>query len=615
MHGGQYLLWIIVIAIFAGIVSQIFSLIIGIPSIVILLISGIVLGPEVLGFLNPRELGTGFETIIRLCVAIILFEAGLNLDRAEIKKHQKVIVPLITYGALITMVLGALFSILILDLTLSQAFLFGSLVIVTGPTVIHPLLKKMKVKSKLKNILEYEGVFIDPIGAIIAIFVFELVIEESNSFMPGLFLVFFRLGLGLVIGSVCGFIVGMIVKKWSLFMEDYVELFVLASALGIYALSEAFIVESGLMAAVASGAVFGNMHIPEEGNLRKFKGKISVLVISLLFVLLAANLELKYITSLGLGGILVVLALLFLVRPIEIFICTLRSDFNIREKAFLSYISPRGIIAASVASISAIKLRDKGIEGGGDIIQGLVFLTIGLSVVFQGLTANTVASKLGVIVDYKRTIIVGASAFGRLIGKVLKLYNRDVGFIDTNEYLVQKAFLEGFEAIEGNSLDLDNLENIGIDRADSLLALTTSNKVNILVSRLAKIEFGIKNSYPILNKFREDFDEQSIEKLGLVVAFGKSFDMYEINPKIARGEYRIKECTIGETLTKDKMEELTICESLIPLLIIRENAKEPYFFTGENYFEKDNKLIILDIKGDSSLLNKLGFVHIKMLEL
>jgi len=300
----------IVIAVIAGVVSQILSVIIGLPSIVMLFIVGIFLGPEVLGFLDPEVFGRGFETIIRLCVAIILFEAGLNLDKSEIKKHQKIILPLITYGALITMVFGAIFAIIITDLPWSLAFLFGSLVIVTGPTVIHPLLRRIKVESRLKNILETEGVIIDPIGAIIAIFVFELILEESHSFLFNVFLVFWRLGIGIVIGGVGGYVIGKIVMKFSIVMEDFVDLFVLASALGIYALSESVIPESGLMASVASGAILGNMDIPEEEPLKKFKGKLSILVISVLFVLLAANLEIRHVISLGWGGVIVVLAIL-----------------------------------------------------------------------------------------------------------------------------------------------------------------------------------------------------------------------------------------------------------------------------------------------------------------
>lgn len=584
----------VVIAVIAGIVSQILSVIIGLPSIVMLFIVGIVLGPEVLGFLDPDLFGKGFETIIRLCVAIILFEAGLNLDKSEIEKHRKIILPLITYGALITMVCGAIFAIIITDLPWSMAFLFGSLVIVTGPTVIHPLLRRIKLESRLKNILETEGVIIDPIGAIIAIFVFELILEESDSFLFSLFLVFWRLGIGIVIGVIGGYVIGKIVMKFSLVMEDFVDLFVLASALGIYALSEAVIPESGLMAAVASGAILGNMDIPEEEPLKKFKGKLSILVISVLFVLLAANLEIRHVASLGWGGVIVVLAVLMVVRPLQIFLTTMGSDLRFNEKVFLSYISPRGIVAASVASIFALQLGKSGIHGG-DIVQGLVFLTIGISVLWQGSTAGIVARILGVLVQSQKAVIIGANAFGRLVGRLLKMHGKQVGFVDSNEYLVRLANQEGFEAIEGNSLDLDVLDRIGLDDADTTLAVTTSNKVNIFVSRLAKIDFGIKNSIPVLNKTRADLDKSAAEKLGLNIAFGRSLSMYDINPKIAKGEYKVFQCVITNPTNLKKVEDLSLPDELIPIMLIKSRTKMPVICKSGLAVEDGDRIIIIDL--------------------
>jgi NhaP-type Na+/H+ or K+/H+ antiporter len=603
----------IVIAVIAGVVSQILSVVIGIPSIVMLFIVGISLGPEVLGFLDPEVFGMGFETIIRLCVAIILFEAGLNLDKSEIRKHQKIILPLITYGALITMVCGAILAVLITDLPWSLAFLFGSLVIVTGPTVIHPLLRRIKVESRLKNILETEGVIIDPIGAIIAIFVFELMLEESHSFLFNVFLVFWRLGMGIVIGVIGGYVIGKIVMKFSLVMEDFVDLFVLASALGIYALSEAVIPESGLMAAVASGAILGNMDIPEEEPLKKFKGKLSILVISVLFVLLAANLEIRHVVSLGWGGVIVVLAILMIVRPLQIFLTTMGSDLHINEKVFLSYISPRGIVAASVASIFALELSKRGVHGG-DLVQGLVFLTIGISVVLQGTTASTVAKFLGVLVKSQKAVIVGANAFGRVVGKLLTMNGKEVAFVDSNEYLVRLATQEGFEAIEGNSLDLDVLDRIGLDDADVALAVTTSNKVNIFVSRLAKIDFAIKNSIPVLNRIRGDVDKTTAEKLGLDVAFGRSLSMYDINPKIAKGEYRVIKCIFIDTKNVKRVEDLSLPDEFIPIMLIKSKTKIPLICKTSLAMEEGDIIVIMDLSNGTISLDKAFLKDCSQLE-
>ncbi len=614
MTGSESILWMSVIVIAAGIIAQVIGAFIGIPSIVPLFVLGIVIGPDVLGFLNPKVFGDGLETIIKLSVAIILFEAGLNLDKEEIKKHRKVILPLITYGGLITMFLAAFFCELILGLPWSRAFLFGSLVIVTGPTVIHPLLRRVRVESRLKNVLESEGVFIDPVGAIIAIFVFELVVEKSSSFTHSLSLVFARLGIGALIGVVGGYLIGKIVKKWSLLLEEFVELFVLASALGVYALSEALSVESGLMAAVASGAILGNMDIPEEEPLRKFKGKLSILVISILFVLLAANLELQHIVSLGWAGLLVVVAVLLIVRPVEIFFTTFGTDLHPREKAFLSYICPRGIVAASVSSIFAIQLQNRGLQGG-DAVQGLVFLTIGISVLLQGTTANTVAKMLGVLVKSEKTLIIGANSFGRLIGRLLKRNGKEVGFIDTNENLVRIAYTEGFEVIEGNGLDLDKLEEIGIAEADTILAVTTSNKVNILVSRLAKTDFGIKTAFPVLNQVNRGVDGETLGKLGLEIAFGRPLNLYEINPRIAHREFSVWQCSVEGAMLGKKLGELSISDDIIPLLMLKGKSQIPFICSLSLPMEDGDRLIILSLSDGSIALESSGFKSYKPIDL
>ena len=192
----------------------------GIPSIVFLLIFGVILGPELLNFVDPGIFGSGFEVLIRLFVAIILFEAGLNLEKEEIKKHRSVILPLVTVGAIITMFGAAIFARFIIDFDWPQAFLFGSLVIVTGPTVIQPLLRRIHVKSNLKNILEFEGVFIDPIGAIVAIFVFEIVLQIDRSLFTAVNLVFLRFGVGLVIGLIGGYLISFLIKKFSIHLDE-----------------------------------------------------------------------------------------------------------------------------------------------------------------------------------------------------------------------------------------------------------------------------------------------------------------------------------------------------------------------------------------------------------
>lgn len=605
MESSEALLWMTVICIAAGIISQMCAAFIGIPSIVPLLIIGIAIGPEVAGLLDPVMFGSGFETIIKLCVAIILFEAGLNLDRDEIKRDQKIIFRLISVGSLITLFLTAIFTKFILGLTWSISLLFGSLVIVTGPTVIQPLLRRIKVGSKLRNILESEGIFIDPIGAIIAIFVLEIILQESSSLFHSFMLVFVRLGIGALIGVLGGYIIGKIVVRWSIVLEEIIELMVLAAALSIYVISESVLHESGLMAAVACGAVLGHMEIPDEEPLKKFKSKLSIFVISFLFILLAASLKFEYITSLGIGGLLVVCSIIFLVRPIQIFLVTLGSDLNLREKAFLSYISPRGIVAASITSIFAIELNKRGLEGG-DLIQGLVFLTIGISVLLQGVTANKIASLLGLIVEKKKVVIVGANSFGRMVGKILKQHGKSVGFIDTNESHAKIAEMEGFDVIEGSSLDVDNLEKIGITETGTLLSLTTSNKVNTLVCRLAKVDYGLKNVFPLLNQFKDISKKESVAKLGLDVAFCKPLNLEDLVSVTANLRYILYKVKPDASLIGKTIESLQLPESIVPIIILRGKDEVVHLCRTKLTIAKGDKLIIYVYGSMDEDLDELG---------
>ena len=594
----------IIIALIVGVLSQLVAVRVGLPSIVFLLIFGVLIGPEFLSLVHPHELGEGLEIIIRLCVAILLFEAGLNLDKDEVKTHQNSIIPLLTVGALITMIGGAILARYVLGVSWELSFLYGSLVIVTGPTVVQPLLRRIKVKPNLKNILEQEGVFIDPIGAIVAIFIFEIVIQDSPTLMHSVGLVFYRLMIGAVIGVIGGLLISYCVKRMYVYMEEFSDLFVLVFALGVYALSETIILESGLMAAVVSGMVVGNLDIPDEENLKKFKGKLSILVISLLFMLLASDLELDNILNLGIAGIIVVLGLLFVVRPIQIFGTLFKTELDLREKLFLSYIAPRGIVAASIASLISIELTKRNIVGG-EQIQGLVFLTIAISVLLQGSTAKYVAKLLKVTYTTNRVVIVGANALSRLLARILKEMEIDVCLIDTNTRLVELARKDGLEVVEGNSLDIDQLEKTGISHSDSLVSITTSDKVNTFVSRLAKIDFGINNTHPVLNDMADTIDTQSVNKLGLRIAFGRSLNLFDIYSKVASKEYVVFKFEVNKEMNGKTLDELFLPEHLIPLILKKKKNGEISIYHEGQIIETGDKVTILDLSPFATEFNVL----------
>ena len=377
----------------AGIAAQVLAGYFHIPSIVLLLLFGILLGRDGFDFLNPSLLGVGLEVVVSLSVALILFEGGLNLQLGELKEVSSSLRNLVTLGVLITLTGAGMAAHWLSEFPWSIAFLYASLVVVTGPTVINPLLKQIGVEKKVSTLLEGEGVFIDPIGAILAVIVLHFVLSgnvEPLILIKGLVL---RLGIGIAIGIAGGWLLSQIIKQDQFLSQELKNLVVLASVWGLFSLAQVLRSESGLVVAVVMGIVLRASNLPSEPLLRRFNEQLSILANSVLFILLAADLSIASVFALGWGSVLTVLALMLIVRPINILISTWNQGFNWQQQLFLSWVAPRGIVAASLASLFAVSLTKEGINGG-DSIKALVFLTIMMTVFFQGLTAGWVASLL-----------------------------------------------------------------------------------------------------------------------------------------------------------------------------------------------------------------------------
>ena len=246
----------------------------------------------------------------------------------------------------------------------SLAFLYASLVVVTGPTVINPLLRQVPVDRKVATLLEGEGVLIDPVGAILAVVVLDIILNGDADPLLIISGLTVRLGTGAVIGGLGGVLLGVFLKQTQFLSEELRNLLVLASLWGLYGIAQEIQDESGLMATVVAGIVLRALSIPDERLLRRFKGQLTILAVSVLFILLAADLSIASIFALGRGAVLTVTVLMVVVRPLNIAICTAPSDLNWRQKVFLSWIAPRGIVSASVASLFAILLTERGISGG-----------------------------------------------------------------------------------------------------------------------------------------------------------------------------------------------------------------------------------------------------------
>ncbi|HXV14271.1 MAG TPA: sodium:proton antiporter [Candidatus Krumholzibacteria bacterium] len=479
----------VAIALAGGMAAQSVAYHLRLPGIVILLMLGVLLGPDVLGVIRPDALGDGLSVIIGFAIAVILFEGGMNLEWRRLRREAAVIRRLVTVGALVTWGGATCAAFFVMGWDWRLAILFGSLVIVTGPTVVTPLLRRIRVNRNLQTILEAEGVFIDAIGAILAVVAFEFTYgTDEPSFGRAVVHVATRVAIGATVGAIGGGLALVLHRSRRVIPHGMEKVFTLTIAWATFQASNMLAPESGITAAVVAGLVVGNIWTRDQqrlSQLRDFKEQLTVMLIGMLFVLLAASVRLDEITSLGTRGFLVVAALALVVRPLQVWLCTAGSDLTTREKAFISWISPRGIVAASVATLFYERMHATGVAGGGEM-RGLVFLVIACTVVVQGITGAAVAEWLGVRRPRGRGfVILGANDLAIALGRELRVAGEEVVLVDANPELSMNAERRGFRVLNGNALDDRILQQSDLDTRKGVVALLPNGGVNLLFARRA----------------------------------------------------------------------------------------------------------------------------------
>ncbi|MEM6449724.1 MAG: cation:proton antiporter [Cyanobacteria bacterium P01_D01_bin.105] len=578
----------IVITVLAGISAQVLAAYLKVPSIILLLIFGIALGSDGLGLLEPHMLGVGLEVIVSLCVALILFEGGLNLELKEVGKVSGSLRNLITIGTFITLVGGGLAAHWLGEFPWSIAFLYASLVVVTGPTVVTPLLKQVGVERKVATLLEGEGVLIDPVGAILAVVVLDIILNGDTDLTFVLGGLLARLGIGVLIGGGGGGLMALFLRRADFLSEELRNLVVLAGVWGLYGFAQSVRSESGLMAAVAAGIVVRAISIPEERLLRRFKGQLTVFSVSVLFILLAADLSIASMFELGPGSILTVLVLMFVVRPLNVLTCTWNSDLNWRQKAFMSWISPRGIVSASVASLFAILLTERGINGG-DSIKALVFLTIIVTVFAQGLTARSVAQMLGVTSSSATgLVIVGCNELGLMIGNLFKQRGETVVLIDTDEKACERAREKGFQAYVGSALNAEFLEEAGIASIGTFLAITNNGEVNSVVAQRAQEEFQPPRVVAALPR-SEEADPENRGELRTPRFPVKQWNTYIVDDAFERATYEFTSDELEDQ--RAQINKLIRNGEMLPLAVEQNGKLE--LVLGERDWQAGRQLTFL----------------------
>ncbi|MGK7900646.1 MAG: cation:proton antiporter [Hormoscilla sp.] len=594
---------LMVITVMAGIGAQVLGKYLKVPGIVFLLLFGVLLGPDGLSLVHPQLLGDGLEVIVSLSAALILFEGGLNLQVRDLTKISGSLRNLVTIGPIITLIGGAIAAHFLAQFPWQLAFLYASLVVVTGPTVIGPLLKQVQVDRQVATLLESEGVLIDPVGAIIAVLVLDVVLNgdaDPQKLLTGLVI---RLGIGTAIGASGGWAIGQFLKRADVLSEELKNLVVLAGLWGLYGFAQYIRDESGLMATVVGGLVLSAANVPELRNLRRFKGQLTVLAVSVLFILLAADLSLASIVALGWGSLFTVLALMFLVRPLSIWICTIGSGLNWRQKLFVSWIGPKGIVSASVASLFAILLTQAQISGG-DSIKALVFLTIIITVVMQGLTAQLVASLLQVTATGRQgAVIVGSNPLARLIARLFQERSESVVLIDTNAAAVKEAENENLRVFLSSAMDTQVLEEAGLESMGTFLAMTKNGEVNFVLAQRAAEEFDPPR---VLAVFPKNPDSKSTSSK---VQSALTFDLplKNWNQYLDDGQVKLVETVLqdpGFAFQQTYLQALIDAGKIVPLLIERQNMLQ--VVRAGQPWQPGDRLICLIHDPKPKLLNKLS---------
>lgn len=559
---------LMVITVICGISAQVVADYLKVPAIVFLLLFGILAGPDGLGLLHPNQLGSGLEVMVSLSVALILFEGGLNLELRDLGSVSGSIRNLVTVGTLITLLGGGMAAHWLGEFPWPIAFLYASLVVVTGPTVIGPLLKQISVDRQVGALLEAEGVLIDPVGAILAFLVLNIILNDSADLVNLVQELLVRLGVGIGIGALGGWLLGLMLKRSRFLSEELKNLVVLAGLWGMFGLAEEIRSESGLMATVLAGIVLRSASLPEERLLRRFKGQLTILAVSVLFILLAADLSLASVVALGWGSLYTVLALMWVVRPINIWLCTWNSGLNWRQKLFMSWVAPRGIVSASVSSLFAILLTQRGINGG-DSIKALVFLTIMMTVFLQGLTAGWVAQLLGITSKAATgAVIVGSNPLSRLIARLFQERGEPAAIIDTDKEACLQAQEEGLQVFLSSALDTSVLEQVGLSSMGTFLAMTSNGEVNLVLAQRAAEEFKPPRVLALFPSGDGQTNKTKVQQAFIANLSLKIWNDYLTDGEVKLGETGLKQS--GFEFQIAHLQALMRSGELMPVLMERQ---------------------------------------------
>lgn len=551
------------------------------PAILFLLIVGILVGP-VFGLLDPDALfGKLLFPIVSLSVAVILFEGSLTLNFEDIRGHGKTVTNLITIGAVITWLIIAVSTHYLIGFPFELSFLFGAVVIVTGPTVIIPMLRTVRPNAKITNVLRWEGIVIDPLGALLAVLVFNFIISGQHQYsISAIALTFGKIiFIGFFMGLLSGWGLGNLLRK-QLIPQYLRNVITLITVCTIYVLSDTIEHESGLLAVTIMGITMANMKDMEIDDVLDFKESLSLLLISGLFIILAARIEFYQLIQIGWPALGILAVTMLIARPVSVFVSSIGSDLSFNEKLLIAWIGPRGIVAAAVSALFALRLEDAGFVQASLIVP-LTFLIIIGTVVIQSATARYLAKLLNVREPPPTgLLIIGAGNVARAIGKELQAQDFKVILTDSTWENIRLARMDGLETYYGNPISEHADRNLNLVGIGKVLAVSGRSNLDTLACLKFKPEFGVQNVYELKSTREKHISDKhlvSTRHRGYEL-FGEDVSYGTLAYKLRNGA-EIKSTQLSDEFTFEQYLE-KYGERIIPLFAIDTKHRIHIFVTN-----------------------------------
>ncbi len=544
----------LVVAISLGIAAQVVAERFQLPAILPLLLLGILCGPSGLRWFEPSSLDGLLAVLVELGVAVILFEGALSANRKRMASVGVSVWNLVTLGVAVTGAGAAWLAHTLAAMPWPTAALFGAIMTVTGPTVIGPLLRHMVAPRKLKTLLLAEGLITDAIGAVLAYLVLQWILRAS---VPWQSLLGELAELALT-GAVLGFAAGAlarVVVRHRVVTGELSNLVVLSLVVLCFMVAEHRAPQSGVLAVVVMGFTMAAADLPDLAPLRSFKGQLTTLIISVLFILLAGQLDLAAVAGLGFAGVAVVAGLILVVRPAAVLVSVWPGQLGGRERVALALTAPRGIVAAAVASLAARELERSGL-GGGTTLEGLVYLAILVTGAWATLMALALPVALGYTRDprRRRVVLVGANALTAVLAGLLEARGRTTVTIDDSSWRLAPLRRAGHAVVFGDARQASVFEEAGVERDTVVVAATTNDELNLLVAQKVHDEFGVEHPVAALQEPPEELGRRSQAWLDLLG--GGRVDLPRWLERLHEGAASVVSVDLRDGTTRDALQEL-----------------------------------------------------------